>query len=210
MINREKTKIKYNYFPEDLALTSNQSVVWSCDKCGKEKDQAYAYALKKKAKAEKEKKQEVCQSCGHEHRKGKFIKNETPKNNPVTLPPEVNMTLTMERYGVNAEDLSPWSRQKIVLNCACGRETETKRCNLNASKSIQETGHYKCTGCWTQERRRGVKVSQVTKQKMVSAQRKRRGTYEKEVLPMVANGENFSSPRQVTPGTVIPFNKDKK
>jgi hypothetical protein len=50
MINQEKTKLKYGYFPEDLAPTSDKNVVWQCEslECKVEHDYSYAYCLKKK------------------------------------------------------------------------------------------------------------------------------------------------------------------
>lgn len=212
MINREKTKLKYGYFPDDLAPTSNKLVVWACESssCSVEHDYSYAYCLKKRQKSLTENKPQLCQKCSHAHRKGNSQKNTASKFSPVPLPPEVNLGKTMEKYGINAEDLSPWSRQAVVLNCECGAESTTKRCSLNSSKSIIETGHYKCIGCWTKARRTGTQVSQETREKMKTSQQKRRGTYDPEPLPsltppLVANGE-FSSVRNKE-GQVIPFKK---
>lgn len=182
MINQEKTKEKFGYYPDDLAQTSSSSVIFRCDKCLQEEELSYAYALKKYKKSIKTTGEELCQKCSHAHRIGK-VSVKADKSKPLPLPPEVNLSKTMELYGINAEDLSPWSRQKVCLSCACGKQSETKRCSLNSSKSILETGHYKCTGCWTRERRAGLKLSDETKKKMAKSQQKRRNKNKVTKLP---------------------------
>jgi hypothetical protein len=211
MINQEKTKLKYGYFPEDLAPTSDKNVVWQCEslECKVEHDYSYAYCLKKKAKAKKEKKSELCQKCSHSHRKGISPKQLAIKKPPVALPPELDLGKTMEIYGINADDLSPWSRQKVILKCQCGKESTTKRCSLNSSKSIIETGHYKCVGCCTKDRREGAIVTQETKIKMQNSQKKRRGTHDYSPIPLkpAANGSAILSSKETQNGKVIPFRK---
>lgn len=211
MINREKTKLKYGYFPEDLSDTSNKPVVWQCDRegCKNEHDYSYAYCLKKADKALHEGKSESCQKCSHSHRKGTSL----PPQNKIKahpLPPEVNLGKTMELFGINAEDLTPWSRQQVILDCKCGKESITKRCVLNLNKSVIETGHYKCVGCCTKSRRKGKKASAETKAKMKASQRKRRGHVDPivfpEPMPSVAHtGTDGISP--LKDGKLIPFPK---
>lgn len=175
MIDRNKTKEKYDYYPEELAPTSNLSVWTKCDKCGKEKDYSYAYALKKEEKARKENDGVMlCQVCSHSHRKGKASVVTKPKS-WVALPPEVNVAKTVEMFGYDPTKLSPWSRKKIVVECAkTGVECYPRRCGLNRYKSVLETGHFYSTGALTAERRKGVKASSETKESMKLSQQKRR------------------------------------
>jgi len=218
MINRDKTKLKYGYYPEELATTSANPVVWKCDSCPAEREYSYAYALKKYNKAMKTTGEELCQKCAHAHRKGKVVKPNS-KVAPITLPPETDLGKTMEVYGINVEDLNPWSRQKVFMKCSCGKSTETKRCSLNSYKSILTTGHFKCIGCWTKERRKGLKLSEETKIKMAKSQQKRRNKNKVHQLPIrpvypplqcVANGDtNLSKNNRGAGASIIIFPKKK-
>lgn len=217
MINREKTKVKYGYFPEDLAQNSESKVVWSCDKCSAERTYTYSYYLKKRdVSFEKHEGHELCQKCSHSHRVGHTSKLETTKYPAIELPKEVNIEETIKIFGHDPQKMSPWSRGYVILNCSCcNKETETRRCSLNTYKSILETGKFKCTGCWTKERRQGVKASEETKNKQKSAQQKRRNKEKIQDIPVPQTPQRFAavagdpSPRPYTPnsGQVIQFPK---
>jgi hypothetical protein len=187
MINREKTKVKYGYIPEDLAQNSESKVVWNCDKCNVERTYAYAYYLKKQNHAfDKHDGHELCQKCSHSHRIGHSSKLAETKYEAQPLPQEVNVEETIKIFGHDPKEMSPWSRGYVILNCSCcQKETETRRCSLNTNKSLQETGKYKCIGCWTKERRQGVKATDETKAKQKAAQQKRRNKEKVKELPSV-------------------------
>lgn len=208
MKNREKTKLKFGYFPEDLSPSSLKPIIWDCSGCGSTSETAYGYFLKKEKKTKNEEKDIFCQKCCHAHRKGKAVVKQQ-KSKPQPLPPQVDYAKTMEAFGINADDLSPWSREQIFMKCGCGKESLTKRCSLNTYKSIVETGEFKCTGCWTKTRRTGAKASEATRQKMRNSQQKRRSP-----LPLKkAVGDDYipSVATSSEGGIVINFpNKDKK
>lgn len=210
MINRDKTKLKYGYYPETLSKTSNKKVVWQCDNlsCNLEKDVPNSYALKKYNNSLKSGTDELCQKCSHIHRKGVHVKNEIKKYVPQQLPSQVDIFQTIEKYGINPQELSPWSRQKVILRCDCGKFSETKRCSLNTSKSILETGNYKCIGCWTKERRIGKKLSKETKKKMSDAQIKRRCSIKKDNIKLkpAANGD-FNNNKKMFNSQILDFKK---
>lgn len=222
MINRDKTKLKYGHTADNLAPTSKEKVVWQCDNesCSSERTFTYSYYLKKQEKAFKDHEgNELCQKCSHAHRVGKHEKKEVTKYPALsTLPQEVNINQTIEIYGHDPRTTSSWSRKYVVLNCSCcGKETETRRCNLNTYKSILETGHFKCTGCWTKERRTGQKASAETKMKQKVSQQKRRikehrdSPHEIPYVAAVANGDFNSTPQnRPSEGKVIPFPNKKK
>ena len=221
MINRDKTKLKYGHNAENLPITSKEKVVWQCDKCSYERSFTYSYYLKKKEKAFKDHEgNELCQKCSHSHRVGNHPKNETTtKYPPRPLPPEINVEKTIEFFGYDPHSLSPWARKYVISNCySCGKECETKRCNLNIYKSIEETGHFKCTGCWTKERRSGTKASSETKLKQkISQQRRRLKEHgdDPNKIPMVAavaNGDFTSNINnsKTNSAQIIPFPKKQK
>lgn len=221
MINRDKTKLKYGHTADNLPPTSKEKVVWQCDneKCSYERSFTYSYYLKKREKAFKDHEgNELCQKCSHSHRIGKVEKTDVLKYPALTeLPAEVNIEQTIEVYGHDPRVTSNWSRKYVILNCSCcGKETETRRCNLNTYKSILETGHFKCTGCWTKERRTGQRASSETKMKQKVAQQKRRlkeHGYEMPYVAAVANGDFNSSSqphKNISPAQIIPFPNKKK
>lgn len=224
MINRDKTKLKYGHTADNLPPTSKEKVVWQCDNngCSHERTFTYSYYLKKRDKAFQEHEgNELCQKCSHAHRIGKVEKTETVKYPALAqLPPEVNIQQTIEVFGHDPQVTSSWSRKYVILNCSCcGKETETRRCNLNTYKSILETGHFKCTGCWTKERRTGQKASSETKFKQKISQQKRRMKEHGEdpnqmpYVAAVANGDfnnNSTSQQNKVTAQVIPFPNKKK
>lgn len=217
MINKEKTKLKYGHFGENLPENSSKKVVWQCDQagCSYERSFTYSYYLKKVTVAfEKHDGKELCQKCSHAHRKGVPLNHASHEIKTIplaVLPPEVNVERSIEIYGVDPTKLSAWSRKNIVLNCfGCGKESDTKRCNLNTYKSIKETGHFQCIGCWTKKRRVGSKASEETKNKQKQSQINRRQKEKQEEVKYkaVANGDYSIINNQKTPlGKVIPFKK---
>jgi len=227
VINRDKTKLKYGHTADNLPPTSKEKVVWQCDNtnCDEinstgrplERTFTYSYYLKKREKAFQEHEgNELCQKCSHAHRIGKVEKTNNLKYPALTqLPNEVNIEQTIEIFGHDPRVTSSWSRKYVILNCSCcGKETETRRCNLNTYKSILETGHFKCTGCWTKERRTGQKASSETKFKQKISQQKRRmkehGEDPNQVpyIAAVANGDfNNTPPQNKASAQVIPFPK---
>lgn len=175
MIDETKTLEKYGYTTQELAPTSNLPVWWKCDECGEEREYSYAYCLRKKEKSGSTGGKELCQKCSHAHRKGKVSSKKIEGKSHVDLPPEVDVKATMDRFGYDPHKLSPWSRQRIVVNCwKTGEVCTPRRCSLNRYKSIMETGHFVSVGGWTAERRRGKKASSETKTMMKESQQKRR------------------------------------
>lgn len=217
MINKEKTKIKFGHFGENLPENSSEKIVWQCDCCPMERTFNYSYYVKKmKLAFEKHEGKELCQKCSHSHRKGIYSNpsEDQIKHKPVDLPPEVNIPRSIEIYGKDPSKLSPWSRKNIILNCCeCQKESDTKRCNLNTYKSILETGHFMCIGCCTKKRRTGQKASEETKNKQRLSQKNRRLKEKEEFVPYraVAN-DNYSiidnqKTQNKEPAKVIPFKK---
>ena len=216
MINRDKTKLKYGHTSDNLAPNSTLKVVWNCDRCPAERSYTYAYYLKKKNKAFAEQEgDELCQKCSHSHRIGKTEKTTVIKYAPVTLPPEVNIEESIKIFGNDPSTMSPWSRNYLILNCGCcNKETETRRCSLNTYKSILSDGHFKCTGCWTKERRQGVKASEETIEKQKLSQQQRRRKEQNNLPPQehrykaVGNGDfNSNNQTNQTNAKIIPFPK---
>lgn len=174
MILKEKTKQVYGYEAESLAPTSAMPVFWQCDNCSYERQYSYTYYLKKKEHSSETDGKELCQKCGHSHRKGTASKV-VNKNSFYPLPPETDIQATMERFGYDPYSLSPWSRDRVIVRCkVTGKICSPKRCSLNRYKSIIETGHFISTGAWTAERRKGKKASEETIQKMKKNQQARR------------------------------------
>lgn len=164
---------------QNLAKTSNKKVVWTCENenCQasddkKERHFVFSYVRKKSLKAKAEGKPELCQLCSHAHKKGIYYKKK--EDSAKDLPPQINDQKTFEKYGYYAKDLKPWSRQRVVLTCDCGRDCESTRSQLNTYKSIKETGEFTCKGCWTEARRKGIKASEETKEMMKLSQQNRR------------------------------------
>lgn len=204
MINREKTKVKYGYFPEELSKNSESKVVWNCDKCNSERIYTNAYCLKKVTVAfEKHDGKELCQKCAHSHRVGHSSKLETTKYEALPLPTEVNVEETIKIFGHDPTVMSPWSRAYVILNCSCcSKETETRRCSLNTNKSLKESGTYKCIGCWTKERRSGIKITEETRIKQKEAQQKRRTKEKIKELPTIKPQPQYAPVAQVANGDV--------
>lgn len=173
MINKDKTLKKYKYHPDDLAETSTKKIIWNCDSCNLERTYPYYYFVKKYKKSLREDGNELCQKCAHSHRKNSNEKKNN-KSEIQQLPKEVDYEKTLSLFGTDINKLGPWSRQRVFIKCSCGKESTPKRCNLNSLKSIKETGNYKCNGCWTKERRKGLKLSEETKNKMKKSQQRRR------------------------------------
>lgn len=175
MINEQETKSKYGYETNSLAPTSNLPVWWKCDNCTFEREYSFAYCLKKKEHSESTGGQELCQKCSHAHRKGKATTKKQTGQTWQPLPPEVDISATQDRYGYDPRDLSPWSRKYIIVRCSdTGVVSEVKRCGINTSKSVIETGHYSSVGACTAKRRKGVKASEDTKKAMAESQKNRR------------------------------------
>lgn len=196
MVNEEKTQAKYGYATNALAVTSNLPVVWTCPKCGEEREYAYAYCLKKAEKSQAAGTADCCQKCSHQHRRGKSTVSKNPGKTFLPLPPEVDVAATMDRYGYDPRDLSPWSRKRVIVRCfETGVICSPKRCGLNRYKSIIETGHFISGGAWTAKRRKGVKVSAKTKKAMKESQIKRRAQ-EKTIKeqPKTAPSQQPSAP----------------
>lgn len=179
MIDWDKTKLEKGYGKDDLPKTSHEKVIWKCDNnfCDapldiKEREYEYNYARKKAEKAEKEGKVELCQRCSHSHRRGKV--SDKKEKTALPLPPEVNDEETLKTFGYTASSLSPWTRKKVVIIAEDGSRHEIPRAQLNLSKSVKETGHYKPVSWWTQQRRSGIKISDETKNQMKVSQQMRR------------------------------------
>ena len=117
-------------------------------------------------------KMELCQKCAHAHRKGKSTRQN--KGTALPLPHQINIEKTLDLTGEDPRSFKPWSRKKIVLTCDCGRDCVTTRSQINNYKSIKETGEFKCTACWTKERRLNNKASSDTKKLMSNSQKLRR------------------------------------
>lgn len=179
MIDWVKTKAKFGYGKEELPRTSKKRVVWRCDNenCQaphdvREREYDYAYVHKKQLKAKEEGGVELCQKCSHAHRKGKISEKKT--DSAIKLPPQINVEKTLSLQGEDPRTMKPWARKKIVLTCDCGRDCVTTRAQINNYKSIKETGEFKCTACWTKDRREGVSASEETKRLMSESQKMRR------------------------------------
>jgi hypothetical protein len=179
MIDWTKTKQEFGYDKNELPKTSHNKVVWRCDNqfCDapadiKEREYEFNYARKKAEKAAKEGKIELCQRCSHAHRRGHVT--EKKEKTALALPPEANDEETLKTFGYKASDLSPWTRKKIVLITEDGARHEVPRSQLNISKSVRETGHYRPIAWWTQQRRKGIKISDETKTQMKESQKLRR------------------------------------
>jgi hypothetical protein len=185
MIDWNKTKAEFGYTKADLPKTSHNKVIVTCDNqfCDapadvKEREYEYNYARKKEEKAIQNNKQMLCQKCSHFHRKGKVTQKK--QDSALPLPPEVDVQKTIESYGYNPHDLSPWSRKVIVLVTEDGQRHEISRAQLNTSKSVKETGHYRPIAWWTQQRRKGVQDSPETKQLKKASQAARRKNEQSE------------------------------
>lgn len=200
MIDWEKTKRELGYGKEDLPPTSKEKVFWKCDnpKCEadhdkKERMHTYDYALLKQEKAAKrEDGLDLCQKCSHAHRKGKVSEKKTKSHLP--LPPETNCEKTYELSKTLGgepyypEQLSPWSRNPIVLTFE-GKDYEVPRANLNKYKSMIEMGCYRPVSWWTEQRRKGVKASKETReqQKLSQSKRRKREQAEKQAKKKQSN-----------------------
>lgn len=175
MLLKEETEKRYGYSTESLSRTSDMPIWWKCDKCHEEREYAFAYYNKKHEESQNNGSLEICQKCAHEHRKGTVSSKKCEGQAWQELPPEVEIQMTLERYGYDPRDLSPWSRKLIIVTCpVTGVTTDIKRCGINTSKSVIETGHYASVGACTAKRRAGVKVSSETKEQMKLAQQQRR------------------------------------
>ena len=181
MIDWIRTKTDFGYGEETASAfpKSSKKPVWvNCDnpKCEskdhRERLFEWGSLLKKIQRCKEQDKPFLCQTCAHAHRKGKVSKKQNREVPP--LPKQVSDDLTLERFGYTASSLKPWSRSYIVVVCDCGKESEIKRTQLNRYKSIKETGDFKCTGCWTRDRRKGIKLSPETKELMRKSQQTRR------------------------------------
>jgi hypothetical protein len=188
MIDWAKTKQEFGYDKDDLPKTSHNKVVWKCDNqfCDapadiKEREYEFNYARKKAEKAATEGKIELCQRCSHSHRRGHVT--EKKEKTALPLPPEVNDAATVAKFGYKASELSPWTRKPVVLLVEEGLNFEgtmqysehvVPRAQLNISKSVKETGHYRPIAWWTQQRRKGIKISDNTKTQMKESQKLRR------------------------------------
>lgn len=171
MLLKEKTKQKFGYDIEELEKHSGLFVYWKCDQCGHEGTLVYSYYLKNK---KGDKKGERCQKCLHKHRKGRYV-IDLDRNSHLELPPEVLFQETLDKYGYDPRDLSPWSRKWILVRCSVrGTIHSTRRSALNRNKAILETGHYISTGGYAGQRRKGVKASKETKMRMSKSQALRR------------------------------------
>lgn len=189
MINWKKTELKYGYKETHLFDSSVNKVICDCDNCPRDFEISYSYFVKKYKTSQSK---TICQKCSHRHRK-ETITEKTPikKHQIQILPPQVDLFLTMEKFGYDGETLSPWSRNKIVLKCGCGKFKDVQRCALNLSKSVIETGNFKCVGCCTKERRTGAVTSDLTKMRIKKSHQKRslNKNKEKEVFQPAANGD---------------------
>lgn len=197
MINREKTKAYFNYFPEDLPRYSTKPIYWTCDKCKKDYKFSKSYAQTKEDNSVKTCSDAICTKCARENRKGHSKKNEEVKVKALDLPPEVDFLRTLEELKVNVNLLSPWSREEVFLKCSCGKYVKTQRMNLNKNKSIRETGHYKCSSCWGKKNHLGKKLSEETKSKISSSKTL------KKVSGDQWNGDGFNDYKN----NVVPFKK---
>jgi len=171
-INIEKTVQEKGYHPRDLAPTGKQLIWWKCESCGVEQEYKFSYYNKKVNK-------DMCRKCCHKHRK-QAKTGEKPKKPVYPLPPEINREATIEMFGYDPvhffhNNEKPWSRERLVVNCGtCGSQSTPKRSYLHGYECIKETGHFKCKGCYTRERRTGVKITDATRRKQIEAQRVRR------------------------------------
>jgi hypothetical protein len=181
MINWERTKQDFGYGEEEAKKfpRSSKHAIWAtcdnpdCDSSDhRERLFEWGTLLKKIKRCKDQGKDFLCQKCAHSHRKG--ITSKKRNTEVPALPSQVSDELTLERFGYRASDLKPWSRNYIVLVCDCGKESEIKRTQINSYKSIKETGNFKCTGCWTRDRRKGIKLSSETKDRMKESQKRRR------------------------------------
>lgn len=195
MISDLKTKEKYGYETNSLAPTSNLPVWWKCegDGCDEEREYSYAYCLKKELHAKETGGKQLCQKCSHAHRKGVATKKKVQGQSWLPLPPEVDISATQERYGYDPRDLPPWSRKYIIVKCyETGVVSEVKRCGINTSQSVKETGHYVSVGACTAKRRKGKKASEETKKAMAKSQQNRR--IKENSKPTEQPTENIISP----------------
>lgn len=199
MLCKDETNLKYGYDTNTLAPTSNLPIWWECDKCHEQREYSYAYYMKKKEQAKENGGCEICQKCAHEHRKGIASTKKKEGQTWQPLPPEVDIKATQERYGYDPRDLSPWSRKLIIVTCpVTGFTSEIKRCGINTSKSVIETGHYNSVGACTAKRRTGVKASEKTKKSMAQSQKIRR-LREKEAQVQENTVGDFSNQSQWQP-----------
>ena len=183
MIDWAFTLKKYGYEEKDLAKTSKKVVIWQCDNpdCDapmqvNQREYEYNYIRKKEEAAKKANKPCLCQKCCHAHRKGKV--SEKKQDTALPLPPETNVEKTIERFGYNPHDLSPWSRKRIVLTYisedGTEYESEAPRAQLNKYESVKKFGHFIPIAIYTKKRRTGEKASEETKRQMREAQQHRR------------------------------------
>jgi len=186
MINREKTKARYNYYPEELPKFSKKKVIWCCDKCKKDYLFTNSYALKKETESIKDNSDSICSNCARAQRKGQKIDVSNKKLKAVKLPPEVDVLRTFEELGIDVSKLAPWSRDKIYLKCGCGKSCKVSRMDLNKSKSIQKNGHYKCSSCSARE-------YQLSKNKT-------------ESIILKVSGDNFESVKEKS-AEILPFKR---
>lgn len=145
MINHSRTLELFNIETSNLAVSSNHLVIWNCERCGKESENAYAYVLKKVSKAKTSGKPCVCQKCSHSHRLG--MKNIVYRvSQAVKLPPEILIQETIERFGYDPRKISPWSRQRILVRCSvtgeiCSPKRKRERLLRSSTISIGFDNH---------------------------------------------------------------------